>query len=76
MNKPKRLNSAEITASITACANLIAKNLSDNELALLSAVFMQLADTLTTISVVRTINAQNAEKCKNSDKGKGEKNSN
>ncbi|MCL2018135.1 MAG: hypothetical protein FWG70_00105 [Oscillospiraceae bacterium] len=51
------LNSAEITASVTAAANLLAAKLSDNELNLLSSVFMQFADTLATIYVVRIINS-------------------
>ncbi|MCL2637747.1 MAG: hypothetical protein FWD48_05185 [Oscillospiraceae bacterium] len=59
--KSKSLNPCELTAAITAAANLIAKDLKDGELNLLSAALMQLADTLATIAVVRGINAENSK---------------
>ena len=40
----------ELTAAITAAANMLASKLSDNELSLLGTVFTQLGDTLETIS--------------------------
>ena len=43
------MNSCELTVSITALANIMAKNFTNNELSLLSAIFMQLGDTLETI---------------------------
>ncbi len=43
----------ELTAAITAAANMLASKLSDNELSLLGAVFTQLGDTLETISAGR-----------------------
>ena len=44
------MNSYEITAGVTALANCIAKNLSDSELALVAAVFVQLGDNLALIA--------------------------
>lgn len=49
------MNACELTASITAIANSLACNLSSEELDLLSAVFMQLGDTLATISAQRSL---------------------
>ena len=46
---------SSLTFAITAIANWMAGNLSDDELSLAGAVFTQLGDTLTTISVQRTI---------------------
>lgn len=50
-----RLNTCELTASVTAAANAIACQLSDDELALLSAILVQLGDTLATIATQRAI---------------------
>ena len=47
------LNSCELTAGVTALANCIAKNLSDEELSLVSAVLVQLGDTLAVIAAHR-----------------------
>lgn len=49
------MNACELTASITAAANVIACKLDDDELALLSAVLVQLGDTLATIATQRAI---------------------
>ena len=49
------MNSCEITASITAFANILSTKLSTNELALLASILVQLGDTLTTIVTRRTI---------------------
>ena len=49
------MDPCELTASITAAANAIARKLSDDELTLLSAVFVQLGDTLATIATQRAI---------------------
>ena len=54
------MNPYELTASITAAANAIACKLNDNELSLLSAVLVQLGDTLATIVTQRGI-CENAE---------------
>ena len=62
MSKMKCINPAELTASITAAANIIAKNLSEDELTLISAVLTQLSDTLNTIAVVRSLNREICEK--------------
>lgn len=47
------LNSCELTAGVTALANCIAKNLSNEELSLVSAVLVQLGDTLAVIAAHR-----------------------
>lgn len=49
------MNSCELTASITAAANAIACQLTNEELDLLGAVLTQLADTLLTISAQRAL---------------------
>lgn len=49
------VNSCELTASITAVANLLACRLTDDELELLGVILTQLADTLFTIAAQRSI---------------------
>lgn len=49
------MNSAELTASVTAVANMLACKLTDQELLLLASVLVQLGDTLVTISTQRSI---------------------
>ena len=49
------MNACELTATITALANGIACKLSDDELATLSTVLVQLGDTLATILTHRTL---------------------
>ena len=49
------MNACELTASITALANMIAANLKDDEFNLLASVLVQLGDTLVTISARRKI---------------------
>ena len=49
------MSPCELTASITAAANAIACKLNDDELAVLSAVFVQLGDTLATVATQRAI---------------------
>ena len=49
------MNPCELTASITAAANVLACNLTVDELNLLGAVFAQLGDTLTTIAAQKLI---------------------
>ncbi len=49
------MNPCELTASVTAAANAIACELSNDELTLLAAVLVQLGDTLATIAVQREI---------------------
>ena len=44
------MNSAQLTFAITALANTISQKLTDDEIALLSSVLVQLGDTLATIS--------------------------
>lgn len=49
------MNALQLTNFINTTANFIACNVDDDELNLLSAIFSQLGDTLTTISVQRSI---------------------
>jgi hypothetical protein len=58
MKKKKCINPFQITTAINTAGNLIAKDLSDDEVNFLAAAFMQLADVLATIAVVRGINSQ------------------
>ncbi|MGN0494153.1 MAG: DUF6774 domain-containing protein [Acutalibacteraceae bacterium] len=53
------MNPCELTASVTALANMLAGRLSVNELNLLGAVLTQLGDTLTTIAAQKTLCEQN-----------------
>ncbi len=59
------MNPCELTASITALANLLACRLSDDELNLLGVALTQLADTLITLSTNRSLlsNQQKAKNC-------------
>lgn len=43
----------ELTASVTAIANMLASKLDDTEIAVWGAIFTQLGDTLETIAVQR-----------------------
>lgn len=61
------MNACELTASVTAAANAIACRLSDDELSLLSAVLVQLGDTLATIAAQRSV-CENS--CNNSAKNR------
>ena len=54
------MNPYELTASITAAANAIACKHSNDELSLISAVLVQLGDTLATIVTQREL-CENAE---------------
>ena len=49
------MNPCELTASITAIANVLAQKLSTEELTLLGVVLTQLGDTLTTIAIGRDV---------------------
>ena len=49
------MNACELTASVTALANTIACNLSNEDISLLAAVLVQLGDTLVTIATQRNI---------------------
>ncbi len=56
------MNPCELTASITAIANMLACKLTIDELSLLAVVLTQLGDTLITIATQKTIcnNVQDA----------------
>lgn len=49
------MNHCELTASITAVANILASKLDNNELNLLATALVQLGDTLVTIAVNREL---------------------
>ena len=49
------MNPCELTAVVTAVANILACKMSNEELSLLSSVLVQLGDTLVTIVTQRTI---------------------
>lgn len=49
------MNPCELTASITAIANIAACKLTADELSLLGAALTQLGDTLTTIATQKSI---------------------
>lgn len=49
------MNPCELTAGVTALANVLANGLSDEKLGLAAAIFTQLGDTLATIAVQRSI---------------------
>lgn len=53
------MNPCELTTAITATANAIARELTNEELDLLGAVLTQLADTLLTISAQRSLCEKN-----------------
>lgn len=48
----------QVTAAVTAAANLLAEVMTEDELALYAAVFAQLGDTLATIAVVNDSSGQ------------------
>ena len=50
-----KMNSLELTAAITAIANVIAADLTVNELALAAGIFVQIGDTLATIAAQRAL---------------------
>ena len=49
------MNACELTASITALANMMAKNFTDEELEILGVILTQLGDTLLTIVTQKSI---------------------
>ena len=49
------MNACDLSASVTALANVLAGSLSEEELGLLGAILTQLGDTLATISVQRSL---------------------
>ena len=49
------MSSCSLTASVTAIANALAGSMTAEEIALLGSVFSQLGDTLTTISLQRSL---------------------
>ena len=49
------MNACKLTASVTAIANLLAQNFTDDELNILGVVLTQLGDTILTIATQRSI---------------------
>ena len=49
------LYSLELTGAITAIANVLACNLTVDEMAILASIFVQLGDTLATISLTKDL---------------------
>ena len=49
------MNACELTASVTALANVLACNLTDEELNILGVTLTQLGDTLLTIATYKSI---------------------
>lgn len=49
------MDPCELTAAVTAIANMIACRLDDDELAVIASVFVQLGDTLAVIGAQRAI---------------------
>ena len=49
------MNTCQLTASVTALANLIASKLTIEEITLLATIMVQLGDTLATIATQRVI---------------------
>ena len=49
------MNPCELTTGVTALANVLANSLTDDELELVAALFMQLGDTQATIAAQRSI---------------------
>ena len=52
----------ELTGAITAVANMLACELTSDDIALLSAIFTQLGDTLATIATIQS-NEENKQNC-------------
>ena len=50
-----KMNGGNLTASVTAIANIIAAQLEDDEIALVASLLVQLGDTLATIAAVRAV---------------------
>ena len=55
------VNSCELTASITAIANALARKLTEDEVTLLGTALTQLGDTLLTIATQRSICCRNSK---------------
>ena len=55
------MNSFELTSFATVIANTIACRVSEDEIALIASIFVQIGDTLATIAANRALCAQSAE---------------
>lgn len=63
------MNPCQLTMSVTALANSIACDLSDEDLELAAAIFSQLGDTLATIAVQRARCTKEEQSCETGSKG-------
>ena len=55
------MNSLELTSAVTALANAISCNLSDDEITLISSILVLLGDTLVTIAARRALCEETAD---------------
>lgn len=53
------MNACELTASVTALANIIADTFEEDQLALIASIFVQLGDTLSTIIARKALCGKN-----------------
>lgn len=51
----------ELTSFVTAIANIVARDLSEDELGLLAAMLTQLADTLATIALLKGLSTDDSD---------------
>lgn len=59
------MNYCQLSASITAIANVISSKLSTEDTTLLAAIFVQLGDTLATIATQKAICEEKNDEIKN-----------
>ena len=55
------MHSLELTEAITAIANVMARHLTLDELALLAGIFVQLGDTIATIAALENLHANKTQ---------------
>ena len=55
------MHSLELTEAVTAIANVMARHLTLDELALLAGIFVQLGDTIATIAALENLHANKAQ---------------
>ena len=56
------MNSIKLTSAVSIIANLISSNLTPDEIAIVSSIFVQLGDTLATIGAQRSLCCEDDEK--------------
>ena len=55
------MHSLALTEAVTAIANVMARHLTLDELALLAGIFVQLGDTIATIAALENLHANKAQ---------------